>query len=119
VFAMSFGCSGGTASAKLRWLPERKVMTNSETFTYGTWPKQTLEVSADGIKDGDHFIPFGQIMSVNKSGGKWWGYDLEIVWGRKGLWASDHSSGHKFGFREDVESRDRAYELIVSRLDKS
>jgi hypothetical protein len=44
------------------------------------------------------------------------GYDLEIVWGKKGLSASDHSSGHKFDFRDDVESRDRAYDLIMSRL---
>ena len=44
------------------------------------------------------------------------GFDLELVWGDKGLLSSDVSSGHRFDFREDVESRDRAYDLIVSRM---
>jgi len=90
-------------------------MTDVETFTYGLL-KTTLEVGPDGIKDRDHFVPYTQIRSVDKGGGKWLGFDLELVWGDKGAWASDHSSGHKFNFGEDVESRDRAYDLIVSRV---
>jgi zinc-ribbon domain len=86
----------------------------SEIFKYSLG--RTLEVGADGIKDGDHFVPYSQIRSIDKGGGKWLGYDLEIVWGDKGLWASDHSSGHEFVFGDDVESRDRAYDLITSRI---
>jgi hypothetical protein len=93
-----------------------KVVTESETFSHGTLLKRTLEVGKDGIKDGDHFIPFSQIRSVDKSGGKWLGYQLEIIWGDKGLWASAHSSGHEFDFKDELVSRDRAYELIVSHL---
>jgi hypothetical protein len=84
-----------------------------ETFTCGS---TTLEVGLDGIKDRDHFVPYTQLRSVDKHGGKWLGHDLELVWGNKGAWASDHSSGHRFGFGDDVESRDRAYDLIVSRV---
>ena len=66
--------------------------------------------------DGDHFVPYSQIRSIDRRGGKWLGFDLEIVCGDTGAWASDHSSGHTFGFGKDVESRDRACDLILSRL---
>ena len=87
-----------------------------ETFTYGGFLKRTLEVGPDGIKDVDHFVPYSQIRSVERGGGKWVGFDLDLVWGDKGLWASDHSSGHTFDFGDRVEDRDRAYDLIVSRI---
>ncbi len=90
-------------------------MADVETFTYG-FLKTPLEVGPDGVTDGDHFVPYAQIRSVDKRGGKWLGFELELVWGNKGLWASDHSSGHSFDFGEDLESRDRAYDLIVARL---
>lgn len=90
-------------------------MTDTETFTYG-FLKTKLEVGTGGIKDGNQFIPYGQIRSIDKGGGKWLGFDLEIVWGNKGLSASNHSSGHRFDFGKDEESRDRAYELIVTRI---
>jgi hypothetical protein len=92
------------------------AMADAETFTYGTFLKTTLEVGPDGIKDGDHFVPYTQIRSVDKGGGKWLGFDLQLVWGDKGFWASDHSSGHKFDFGDKVEDRDRAYDLILSRI---
>lgn len=95
--------------------PRADGMADTETFKYG-FMKTPLEVGPDGIKDGDHFIPYSQLRSVDKSGGKWSGFDLDLVWGKQDLGASNHSSGHRFGFGDRVESRDRAYDLIVSRM---
>jgi len=56
------------------------------------------------------------IRSVDKRGGKWLGYELEIVWGEKKMWASNFSGAHGFDFGKDMDARGRAYELITKRL---